>query len=86
MDMKKDTAPKKSIRPMPRPTEKRMGELRERSKEAAEIERLEGLIGGGTDYESQKIDLEAAKKFRDGGMVRGCKGVQMSGKSFKGTF
>jgi hypothetical protein len=86
MDMKKDTAVKKSIRPMPRPTEKRMGALRERAKEAAETERLEGLIGGGTDYDSQKIDLEAAQNFRDGGMVRGMKGVQTSGRSFKGTY
>jgi hypothetical protein len=27
-----------------------------------------------------------AKTFSDGGMVRGCKGVQVSGKGFKGTF
>lgn len=24
--------------------------------------------------------------FKDGGMVRGCKGMQVSGKGFKGTF
>lgn len=82
----KDNAPKKSIRPMPRPSEERMESLRERRRDAEEMDRLEGLITGGTDYESQKEDLKAAKKFRDGGMVRGCKGVQMSGKSFKGTF
>jgi len=31
---------------------------------------------------------ESARKegFADGGMVRGCKGFQMSGKGFKGTF
>jgi hypothetical protein len=27
-----------------------------------------------------------AQKFSDGGMVRGCKSVQMTGKGFKGTF
>ena len=26
------------------------------------------------------------KTYRDGGMVRGCKGVQVSGKGFKGTY
>ena len=28
----------------------------------------------------------SSARFEDGGMVRGCKGVQMSGKSFKGDF
>ena len=63
------TAPSKSIRPMPRPTEKRMGELRERAKETAEMERLEGKITGGTevkaldqDYKATQEDLKAPKK------------------------
>lgn len=31
-------------------------------------------------------DDEPAKTFRDGGMVRGCKGIQMKGKNFSGTY
>ena len=31
-------------------------------------------------------DNKAVRTYRDGGMVRGCKGVQISGKGFKGTF
>ena len=56
------TAVKKSIRPMPRPTEKRMGELRERAKETAEMERLEGKITGGTESAAIKQDLKAARE------------------------
>lgn len=57
-----NTAPKKSIRPMPRPTEERMGALRERARDAAETSRLEGLITGGTEYEALKQDLKAARE------------------------
>jgi len=45
-----------------------------------------------TDADSgkfKKIDPKRkkdTKAFAEGGMVRGCKGVQMSGKGFKGTF
>ena len=31
-------------------------------------------------------DYNTVKKYAEGGMVRGCKSVQMSGKGFKGTF
>jgi hypothetical protein len=79
------TAVKKSKRPMPRPSEGRMGELRERAKETAEMDRLEGLITGGTDYKSQKEDLKAAKGMMGGGMVKGYKngGCVMSGRGGK---
>lgn len=56
------TAVKKSIRPMPRPTEKRMGELRERADETARMERLEGLITGGTESKAIAQDLKAARE------------------------
>lgn len=63
------TAPNKSIRPMPRPTEKRMGELRERADETARMERLEKAITGGTeakalkqDYKATQDDLKTSKK------------------------
>jgi hypothetical protein len=44
-----------------------------------------------TDADSgkfKKIDPKRKedKAFADGGMVRGCKGIQMTGKGFKGTF
>jgi hypothetical protein len=31
-------------------------------------------------------DDEPVETFRDGGMVRGCKGIQVKGKKFSGTF
>lgn len=31
-------------------------------------------------------DDEEVKTYRDGGMVRGCKGIQVKGKKFSGTF
>ena len=77
--MKTTSAPKKSIRSMPRPTEKRMGEMRERVKETAEMDRLEGLITGGTDYKSQKEDLKAGKKFASGGCVMAGRGGKYKG-------
>lgn len=58
------TAPTKSKRPMPRPSEKRMGELRERAKETAEMDRLEGLITGGTESKAIEQDLKAAREDR----------------------
>lgn len=60
--MKTTSAPKKSIRSMPRPTEKRMGELRERADETARMERLEGLITGGTESKAIAQDLKAARE------------------------
>ncbi len=45
-----------------------------------------------TDADSgkfKKIDpkrKEDTKAFADGGMVRGCKGIQMKGKNFSGTY
>ena len=55
------TAVSKSIRPMPRPTEKRMGELRERAKETVEMERLEKAITDGTEAKSLKQDYKATQ-------------------------
>jgi hypothetical protein len=63
------TAPKKSIRPMPRPSEERMGALRDRADEAAKMKRLESLMTDGTeakaleqDYKATQEDLKAPKK------------------------
>lgn len=35
---------------------------------------------------SRRGDDEPVKTYRDGGMVRGCKGFQVKGKKFSGTF
>lgn len=88
------TAVKKSIRPMPRPTEKRMGELRKRAKETAETKRLERAITRGTEAKAIKQDLKAAQEDRKtvkkagGGMVMGYAkgGCVMAGRGgkFKG--
>jgi hypothetical protein len=45
---------------------------------------IEGKMAG--DRVNRRGDDRSVKTFRDGGMVRGCKSVQMSGKGFKGTF
>jgi len=67
----------RSYRPIARPdrTEGRgMRELEERSLRSQERE--------SRDLE----DFGGAKKFADGGMVRGCGTSQMSGKGFRGDF
>ena len=35
---------------------------------------------------SRRGDDEPVKTYRDGGMIRGCKGIQVKGKKFSGTF
>ena len=41
----------------------------------------------GAEERMMKFEESAREQgFADGGMVRGCKGFQMSGKGFKGTF
>ena len=32
------------------------------------------------------LELRGVRVYKDGGMVRGCKGVQSSGKAFRGSF
>ncbi len=59
------TAPTKSKRPMPRPSEERMGALRDRADEAAKMKRLEGLITGGTEAKAIAQDLKAAGPVSD---------------------
>lgn len=62
--------PKSSARPRARP--KYMED------EAGAVER------GRRSYEREMEDMP--KKFEKGGMVRGCKSAQVSGKGFNGTF
>ena len=71
----------RSYRPIARPEglreraeERRLRELEERSLRSQERE--------SEDFK----DFGGAKKFAEGGMVRGCKPGQSSGKKFTGTF
>ena len=63
--------PKSSVRPKKRP--KYMED------EAGAVDR------GRRSYEREMEDMPE-KEYRDGGMVRGCKSSQVSGKRFTGTF
>ena len=62
--------PMRSVRPKKRP-----GYMED---DAAAVER------GRRAYEREMEDMP--QKFAKGGMVRGCKGSQVSGKGFKGSF
>lgn len=68
--VREDGAPSSSVRPKKRP--KYMED------DAAAVER------GRRSYEREMEDMP--QKFAKGGMVRGCKGSQVSGKGFKGSF
>lgn len=80
------SAVERSLRPVARPDR-----LRERS----EDRRMQDLEERGTRSQQREAqDFEdfggaqgrPAKKFKDGGMVRGCKPGQSSGTKFTGTF
>jgi len=62
--------PKSSVRPKARP--------KYIEDDAAAVER------GRRSYEREMEDMP--QKFAKGGMVRGCKSEQVSGKGFKGTY
>jgi len=72
----------RSYRPVPRPEgladraeEQRLMDLMERSQRAGDRERQDYEDFGG-----------GAKKFAKGGMVRGCKMAQTTGKGFSGSY
>jgi hypothetical protein len=75
------TAPTKSTRPMPRPSEGRMGVLRERAKETAEMNRLEGKITGGTESKAIAQDLKAASEDRQTPKKSGIRVTGSGGKN-----
>ena len=52
---------------------------------------MERAMSGEAGYASDKdrdkyLRSSETQKFKKGGMVRGCKSIQMTGKGFKGTF
>ena len=79
------TAPKKSIRPMPRPSEERMGALRDRADEAAKMKRLESLITDGTEAKALAQDLKAAGPVSDADVANAKKamGIRVTGSGGK---
>lgn len=68
-------APKESMVPQPRP--------REVEDRAAAIRAAERGNRAAQRYAEDEMDV---KEFAKGGMVRGCKSSQMSGKGYRGTF
>ena len=81
MGMPQAQAPAASPRPMPRPGATERGSRFDEGMTREEMER-----GSSAPGVSMRPVQRPAKKFADGGMVRGCKPGQMSGKKFSGTF
>jgi hypothetical protein len=85
----------KSPRPVSRSTMTKSPRPKPRPEDLMENYNLMRAMEG-TESKAIKQDLEAAAedkkamggmvKYMDGGMVRGCKGVQMTGKGFRGTY
>lgn len=67
----KDSAPKRSPRPKPRPDDLMAGEAVKR---------------GNRSKRRIESEAERMPQFAKGGEVRGCKSGQMSGKGFSGTY
>ena len=52
-----------------------------------DMERATKEAGYKSDKDREKyLRSSETQMYRDGGMVRGCKSIQMTGKGFKGTF
>jgi hypothetical protein len=69
----------------PSPPEGKPSKLTQKDKE--ELSKLRPPRDPGADERMMEFERSAREQgFADGGMVRGCKGFQMSGKGFKGTF
>ena len=85
---------KKNRRPMPRPADlaDRMEEQRMRDRmdmldrQDPGMTREEMERGSSAPGRSMRPKRRPTQKFAEGGMVRGCKGVQMSGKGFSGNY
>lgn len=67
----------------PRDVEKSRGEMmaREEIRRRSAVPPTEESITRGLDERGEMMS-----GYADGGMVRGCKGVQTSGKAFRGTY
>jgi hypothetical protein len=85
---------KKNRRPMQRPAD-----LADRMEDQRMSDRMDMLArqdpgmtgaemerGSSAPGRSPRPMMRPAKKFAEGGEVRGCKGVQMSGKGFSGSY
>lgn len=90
-------APKKSPVPTRRPMVPRPRPFRDISPEAErgdqdlmrilEADEAAGAIErGNRNAEREARDRDSLMNFKDGGMVRGCKSGQTSGKGFRGTY
>lgn len=73
--------------------EKRIAEANEPAKESGkkvsdkDMERATKEAGYKSDEDREKyLRSSETQMFKRGGMVRGCKSIQMTGKGFKGTF
>ena len=63
-------------------------------KDAAKAKKKKGMMGGGmvgamSDRMPKTISTETTKEtigYRDGGLIKGCPDVQVSGKMYKGVF
>ncbi len=90
--MPMDKAPRpEAPRPAPRPADLKANFDLERAMRGTEAKAIkEDLRAGREDRMSRSSAPSRSPRpmarFEDGGEVRGCKGVQMSGKSFKGNF
>lgn len=83
-------APKRSLVPTPRP-ERDISPRAERGDQdlmrILEADEAAGAIERGNREAERYADDEMdVKKFNMGGEVRGCKGSQVSGKGFRGTY
>lgn len=81
-------APKKSLRPKMRPVDK----TPRAERGDTELMKLEGRTKvkvKDVTPEAERGDADLMRMeqgYKDGGMVRGCKDMQTSGKGFKGTY
>jgi hypothetical protein len=74
-------------RPVPRPyTEEELAAAERGNRQDPGPSRREMELGEVAPGVSMRPQMRPAKKFADGGMVRGCKSGQMTGKKFSGTF
>jgi len=83
-------APRSSMRPRMRPeaednTSRALTEAQMRP-QMRPTDKAEEFMTGRAIERGDRASRREAKKFADGGMVRGCKPGQMSGKGFSGEY
>lgn len=85
----KEVMPRPKLRPRRMEEEAEAGAAVERGTRTKAREVREGFPDLNDDGKVTKADVlkgRGVEGFAEGGMVRGCKGAQMSGKKFSGTF